>query len=87
MASTFQFKASLPSLHLYGTVMSLPAVINVSSTKAFSSRDKKKWDKKGTATLRNGIASLTRAPFQKSDTSSAVSKGHDGNLLHKEPNK
>lgn len=62
MQSTFQCETSLPSTHLYGTVMILSAVINVSSTKAFSSRDRKKWNKKGTATLRNGIASLTRAP-------------------------
>lgn len=86
MQSTFQFEISLPSTPLYGTVMILSAVINVSSTTAFSSRVKKKWNKKGTATLRNGTASLTRAPFRKSDTSYAVSKGHDGYLLGEELN-
>ena len=66
--------------------MILSAVINASSRKVFSSRDKGKWNKKGTATSRNGIASVTRAPLQKSDISYAVYKVRDGNLLYKELN-
>lgn len=66
--------------------LGLSAVINVPSRKVFSSRDKRKSNKKGTATSRNGIASVTRAPLQKPGISYVVYKGRDRNLLHKELN-
>lgn len=61
MQSTFQFE-SLASIHFYETATLLSAVINVSSRKVFSSRDKRKWNKKGRATSKPGIASVSRAP-------------------------